>query len=318
VMIAVQRKEIAASFGTPEWLISLLYALFFFGAGFGGLLLDQLIRRCGPRRVLFLGAIGNVVGGIACYYARSFELFLVSFAWLSLCAAPFFTWLVALSSGWLPRFPALSLAGVTVGQLVAFWPWERILVWAGGAGNWRGGLLALAVGGGVQVVLVLMLTLSTTSTTDHNPPEAPPSLDVWPFAVSMFLVVCSSTILLLSLRQLELLSGTIGPIGLFGRCSDGAISIRRPMRRGASARVAGGRIRPDSGGDGDIQMGRNACCAVVRRRLAVRLRLCRISAGSPGECQVVVPRISSTQHKDTPGVGKSGHCAGLFHFRPVG
>src|SRR5947207_6161680 len=110
VMIAVERKAIAASFGTPEWTISLLYALFFFGAGFGGLLLEQPIRRYGLRAVLFLGAAGNIVACIAGYYAAGIELFLAAFVLLSLCAAPFLTALVALSSTWLPRFPALSLA----------------------------------------------------------------------------------------------------------------------------------------------------------------------------------------------------------------
>jgi predicted MFS family arabinose efflux permease len=223
VMIAVERKDIAASFGAPEWLISLLYALYFFGAGFGGLLLDRLIRRCGPRAVLFLGATGNMVGGIAGHYAASFELFAASFVLLSFCAAPFLTWLVPLSSAWLPRFPALSLAGVTVGQLVAFWPWQWVLLWAGAADHWRGGLLALAVGGGIQVALVLMLSLSIAGTHAPHAPQAKPSLEVWPFTINIFLVVCGSTILLLNLRPLELRNGMTGSVGLFGAFSAAAL-----------------------------------------------------------------------------------------------
>jgi MFS family permease len=223
VMIAVERNAIATSFGTPEWLISLLYAVFFFGAGFGGLLLDRLVRRCGLRTVLLLGATGNIVGSLAAYYAASIELFLVSFVLLSLCAAPFLTALVALSSTWLPRFPALSLAGVTLGQLVSFWPWENVLLWAGGTGQWRGGLLALAVGGAIQVALVSMLSLSITSTNDQQVQKAQASLEVWPFAINIFLIVCSSTILLLSLKPLELLNGMTGSFGLFGAFSLAAL-----------------------------------------------------------------------------------------------
>jgi len=223
VMIAVERRDIAMSFGTPEWLISLLYALFFFGAGFGGLLLDQPIRRYGLRAVLFLGATGNIVGAIACNHAASFEVFLVAFVLLSLCAAPFLTALVALSSTWLPRFPVLSLAGVTLGQLVSFWPWEGVLLRAGGTGHWRGGLLALAVGGAIQVALVSMLSLSITGANSQQAPKAQSALDVWPFAINIFLIVCSSTILLLNLKPLELLNGMVGSFGLFGAFSAAAL-----------------------------------------------------------------------------------------------
>jgi MFS family permease len=224
VMIAVERRAIAWNLDTLEWVISLLYAVFFFCTGFGGVLVDYLIRWRGPRVTLLLGATGNICGAIGCYYATGLLLFLLSFILLGLSAAPFLTWLVGLSSTWLPRFPALSLAGVTVGSLVSFWPWEQAFLWAGApTGDWRAGLLVLAAAGLVQAALVWMLSFSITATNDSQTPKPEAQLEVWPFAVNVFLVVCSSTILLLSLRPLELPGARIGPFGLFAAFSAAAL-----------------------------------------------------------------------------------------------
>src|SRR5271169_4722409 len=72
VMIAVARHDIAVSFGAPEWLVSLLYAIFFFLAGIAAIPFDTWIRKWGYRKALTCAGISTLIGGIVCYQSTDF------------------------------------------------------------------------------------------------------------------------------------------------------------------------------------------------------------------------------------------------------
>jgi MFS family permease len=217
ILAILTKRQIAISYGVPEFVTASLYALFFLIVGLGGGLVSKASDKLGFRAICVTAGLSTIAGSVLCYYTENVFVFGLSFG-LLICflgSAPFFAPLVALTLNFFPNRPALNVAIPTMGQLVSFGPWRLVFDLASAPANWRLGFLALACGGVLQIIFGFMFNLQKDTSLVAPRDWQWRGVPLWPFGANLFLLMLGATIFITSLKEIET-DRNLGQIGLFG------------------------------------------------------------------------------------------------------
>jgi MFS family permease len=171
LLSVVGLKPITEDLGTQRQVVALAGALTWLGTGLGGILMGQVAERIGMRATVMIGAV-MIAAGLAVSASGNIWAVLLGHAFLvgMFGNGALYPPLLVYVSRWFDRRRGTALALISSGQYIAGMIWPALFETAMAEHGWRLTMLGFAI---VVVVAVPIAALFL-----HQPPEAPPHLDI--------------------------------------------------------------------------------------------------------------------------------------------